>query len=185
MPCICVAFYFSKSPRFIPFPIIKAKLFTLALLTIILPILIFFLLKTLDKITTIHLATTKERILPLIINCAIVFLIIKYVLPSNEIVELYYFFVGALLSTLACLILAILNFKASIHMIASAGVFMFIIAMSIHYNINVNASIALFTIVIGAIATSRLHLYAHSNIELITGFFVGLIPQLILLNYWL
>lgn len=185
MPFLGVVFYFSKSPRFIPLPIIKAKLFSLALLTILLPILLFFLLRTLGKINTIHLATTKERILPLLINCVIVFVISQRIFPNNEIAELYYFFVGVLLSTLACLILAALNFKVSIHMIASAGVFMFFIALSIHFNINVNGLIALFTIAIGAIATSRLHLNAHTNIELIIGFFVGVIPQLILLNYWL
>ncbi len=185
MPFLGVVFYFSKSPRFIPLPIIKAKLFSLALLTILLPILLFFLLRTLGKINTIHLATTKERILPLLINCVIVFVISQRIFPNNEIAELYYFFVGVLLSTLACLILAALNFKVSIHMIASAGVFMFFIALSIHFNININGSIALFAIAIGAIATSRLHLKAHTNIELILGFFVGLIPQLILLNYWL
>lgn len=185
MPFLGVVFYFSKSPRFIPLPIIKAKLFAIGLLTIFLPILLFFLLKTLRKVNTIQLSTTKERILPLILNCIIIYFIIQRVLPSNEIIELYFFFIGILLSTLSCLMLALLNFKASIHMIAAAGVLQFFIALSIHFNININATIAVFFIIIGAIATSRLHLNAHTNIELIIGFFIGLIPQLILINYWL
>lgn len=185
MPFFGVIFYFSKSPRFIPLPIIKAKLFAIAFLTIFLPILLFFLLKTLRKVNTIQLSTTKERIIPLILNCIIIYFIIQRVLPSNEIIELYFFFIGILLSTLSCLMLALLNFKTSIHMIASAGVLQFFIALSIHFNININATIAVFFIIVGAIATSRLHLNAHTNIELITGFFIGLIPQLILVNYWL
>jgi len=100
-------------------------------------------------------------------------------------VERYYFFIGILLSTLSCLILVFLKFKASIHMIALGGIFMFFIAISIHFSININGAIALFTIIIGTVATSRLHLKAHTNIELVIGFFVGLFPQLILLNYWL
>jgi len=40
-------------------------------------------------------------------------------------------------------------------------------------------------IITGAVATSRLHLKAHSNIELVIGAFIGVIPQLILVNYWL
>jgi hypothetical protein len=185
MPFLGVVFYFSKSPRFIPLPIIKAKLFSLALLTIILPILLFFGLKKTRGVNTIYLETTKERIIPLILNCIIIFFVVKRVLPLNEIVELYYFFIGILLSTLACLILSILKFKVSIHMVASAGVLLFFIAISIYFNININSTIALFFIIIGAIASSRLHLKAHTNIELIIGFFVGVIPQLILLNYWL
>ncbi len=185
MPFLGVAFYFSKSPRFIPEPLVKAKLFSIALLTILLPILLFFLLKTLRKVNSINLTTSKERIIPLAINCVIVFFIIQRVLPSNEIIELYFFFIGILLSTLSCLMLALLNFKASIHMIASAGVLLFFIAISIHFSININGILAIIFIIIGAVATSRLHLNAHTNTELIIGFFIGLIPQLIMLNYWL
>jgi hypothetical protein len=70
-------------------------------------------------------------------------------------------------------------------MIAAGGVLMFFIALSIHFSINIIGTIALFFIIVGAIATSRLHMHAHTQIELTIGFFVGLIPQLILLNYWL
>ena len=185
MPLIGATFYFSKSPRFLPDPIIKAKLLSILLLTIFLPILLFFLLKTLRKVNSIHLETTKERILPLGLSSIILVIIVQRVLPYTELIELYCFFVGILLSTLTCLMLAVLKFKASIHMIGSAGVLMFFIAISIHFSININASIAVFCVIIGGIATSRLHLNAHSNIELIIGFFVGLIPQIIMLNYWL
>lgn len=185
MPFLGVGFYFLKSPRFIPETTIIAKLFSIGILTIVLPILLFYLLKTINKINSIYLETTKERIWPLILNCTIVVLILKRVLTQNEIPELYFFFIGILCSTLACLILAFLNFKVSIHMIAAAGLFMFVVAIGIHFKININGTIAAMCIVMGAIATSRLHLKAHSSIELIIGFFIGLIPQLIMLNYWL
>jgi hypothetical protein len=185
MPLLGVIFYFTKTPRFIPVPIMKAKLFSITILTLILPILVYFLLKTIKNVETFYLESTRERIVPLIINAAIVSLILYRVLPPAEIDELYYFFLGILFSTLACLILAILKFKASIHMIAATGFFMFAIALSIHFKININGTIALMSIILGAIATSRLHLKAHTPIELIIGFFIGLIPQLIVLNYWM
>ncbi|MBJ7882775.1 hypothetical protein [Gelidibacter salicanalis] len=185
MPLLGVILYFSKTPRFIPYPVIKAKLFSITILTFILPILLYFLLKTIKRVESLHLKTTKERIIPLLLNTIIMVLILKRVLPYHEIPELYYFYLGILFSTLACLFLAIFKLKASIHMIASAGFFMFAIALSIHFKININGTIALMCIIIGAIATSRLHLKAHTNAELIIGFFVGLLPQLILLNYWL
>lgn len=185
MPILGVLFYFSKTPRFIPDPIVKAKIFSISILTLILPILVYFLLKTIKNVDSFYLKTTRERIVPLLINCIIVALILYRVLPSNEIEELYFFFLGILCSTLACLFLAILKFKASIHMIAAAGFFMFAIAVSIHFKININGTIALMSIILGAIATSRLHVKAHTAIELIIGFFIGLLPQLTLLNYWL
>ncbi|MDB9720556.1 hypothetical protein OAA67_01635 [Winogradskyella sp.] len=185
MPLLGVLFYFSKTPRFIPEPIIKAKIFSIIILTILLPILLFFLLKTINKVQSIHLKSTKERVIPLFINCIIVVLIILRVLTSAEIIELYYFFLGILCSTLTCLILALFKVKASIHMIGAAGFFMFAVALSIHYKININGTISLMMIILGAIATSRLHLKAHTNKELLIGTLVGLFPQLIFVNYWL
>ncbi|MEH6537083.1 MAG: hypothetical protein V7719_11860 [Psychroserpens sp.] len=185
MPLLGVVFYFSKTPRFIPEPAMKAKVFSIAILTIVLPILLFYLLKTLNKVESFHLETVEERRIPLFINGSIIILVLVRVLPINEIPELYFFFIGILISTVTCLMLAFAKFKASIHMIASAGFFMFAVAVAIHFKININGTIALMCIVIGAIATSRLHLKAHTPIELATGFFVGLIPQLVLLNYWM
>jgi len=185
MPLIGVIFYFSKSPRYIPWQLINAKIISITILSIVLPVLLYFLLKTLGKVNSIHLKATKERVFPLTVNCIIILLILRKVFPPSEILELYYFFVGVLTSTLACLILAVLKFKASIHMTAIAGVFMFFIALSIHFSININGTLALTTMLVGAVATSRLHLNAHTYIELIVGFFIGFFPQLILLNYWL
>ncbi len=185
MPLLGVMFYFHKTPRFIPEAVQNAKIFSIIILTIILPILLFFLLRTVNKVDTIYLKSTKERLIPLFINCVIIVLILIRVLTPNEIVELYYFFVGILCSTLACFILALFKIKASIHMIAASGFFMFAIALGIHFQININGTIALMMIILGAIATSRLHLKAHTNQELIIGVFIGLFPQLILLNYWL
>ncbi|MEN3323514.1 hypothetical protein VP395_07225 [Mariniflexile soesokkakense] len=185
MPLVGVVFYFLVSPRFTPEEIIYAKLISLAILTVLLPILIYFLLKTLGKIQSIYLKTTNERILPLTLNCIIILIVLLRIITQSQFIELYFFFVGILISTMACLILAILKFKASIHMIAISGLFMFLIVLSIHFNININDILALMSIIMGAVATSRLHLKAHNYKELIMGFFVGVMPQLILVTYWL
>ena len=185
MPLLGVLFYFSKTPRFIPEEIIEAKIFSIILLTIFLPLLIFFLLKTLRRVDSIHLKSTDERKLPLLINSVIITLILTRVFTSNQIIELYFFFIGILLSTLICFLFAIFKIKASIHMLAASGFFMFAVAIGIHFKININGTIGLMMILLGAIATSRLHLKAHTYPELIIGAFIGLIPQLILLNFWL
>ena len=185
MPILGVIFYFAKSPRYLPPEVIKAKLVSLFILTIILPILLYFLLKTLGKVESIYLKSTRERILPLFLNMVVILIILKRILTPTQIVELYYFFVGILISTLSCLMLAFFKFKASIHMIAISGLFMFFIALSIHFSININGTLALMAIIMGGIATSRLHLRAHTSGELIVGTFIGLTPQLVLLNYWL
>lgn len=185
MPLLGVVFYFHKTPRFIPDPVKQAKLFSIAILTVILPMLLYYLLKTLRKVDSVYLETTNERKIPLILNGFIITLVLIRVLPQNEIPELYFFFIGILISTITCFALAVVKFKASIHMIAATGFFMFAVALAIHFKININGTIALMSIILGAIATSRLHLKAHTPIELVIGFFVGLMPQLVLLNYWI
>ena len=146
MPLLGVIFYFSKTPRFIPEPVMKSKIFSVIILTITLPILLFFLLKTINKVDTIYLKTTKERVLPLLINSIIITLILLRVMTPNEIEELFYFFLGILISNLLCLFLALYSIKASIHMIAATGFFMFAVGIGIHFKININGTIALMMI---------------------------------------
>lgn len=185
MPLFAVLLYFWKSPKFYPDELIKGKCLSIVILTIVLPVLIYFLLKTLRKVKSVYLKTSKERILPLIFNAVILLLILKRVLPLNQIIELYYFFIGVLISTMTCLILAFLGFKASIHMIATSGVFTFIVLIALHFSMNLNTSIAILAIISGAVATSRLHLKAHSPGELLMGLFVGSVSQLTSFVYWL
>lgn len=185
MPLLGVIFYFSKSPRYIPVEIIQAKLVSLFILTVILPILLYLLLKTVGVVNSINLETTKERIYPLILNAIVILIVLQRIITPTQTIELYFFFLGILISNMACFLLAIMKFKASIHMIAISGVFMFLIALSIHFSININGTLALMCIITGAIATSRLHLKAHTYKELIIGVFIGFMPQLILVSYWL
>ncbi|WP_181363992.1 hypothetical protein [Algibacter marinivivus] len=185
IPLLGVVFYFSKSPRYIPIEIIQAKVVSLFILTVILPILLYYLLKTIGVVKTINLETTKERIYPLILNGIVLLIVLQRILTPTQAIELYFFFVGILISNMACLLLAIIKFKASIHMIAVSGALMFFIALSIHFSININGTLALMCIIMGGVATSRLHLKAHTYKELIMGVFIGAFPQLILVNYWL
>lgn len=185
MPLLGVLFYFNTAPRHIPEPVMKAKSFSLAILTIILPLLTHSLLKTLKKVDSIYLEDVKQRIIPLAVNALIMLLILTRVLPASEFIELYYFFAGILFSTLICLILAILRFKVSMHMIGLGGILMFIVALSIHFKINMIGALAFIILVSGAVATSRLHLHAHTKTEVLFGFLIGVIPQLLMVSYWL
>ncbi len=185
MPFIGALYYFKKTPRHFPDPIVKAKLVALVLLTIILPILIYFLLKSLGKVKSQNLETTKERLFPLALNVLIIVLILKRVITYSEYEELYFFFIGIVLSTIICFALALSKFKASIHMIAICGVLMFFIGLGIHFSKNMIPMLTLLFFITGAIATSRLHLKAHTPIELVIGCCIGVFPQLILFNYWL
>ena len=66
-----------------------------------------------------------------------------------------------------------------------AGLTMFLIALGVHFRVNVLLVLALFFVANGWVATSRLHTNSHTGVELIGGLFIGVLPQIILINFWL
>lgn len=185
MPIAGVLLYFQISPRFFNNSFLFSKLFATVIMTVIIPILSYYMLKNLSLVTEIHLKNVKERRFPLLMQLLFTLLLINIVFKGYEIPELYFFFVGILGSSLAALILVLAKFKASLHMIGISGLLTFIIGLSIHFNQNLLLLIALLIIGCGGTATSRLDAKAHTVIELIIGFFIGALPQLMSFKYWL
>ncbi len=185
MPLVGAIIYFTTAPRFIPDDIIKAKIFGLIILTILIPIVLFFFLKNFGTVTSIHLEEVQQRKIPLLLQCILLIVVIKIIIDVYHYPELYYFFLGILFSSLSAIFMVLFNIKASLHMIGISGVTMFTIALSIHFGVNLTLLIAILLIANGLVATSRLHCNAHTNLELILGFLVGVIPQLTLINFWL
>jgi len=68
MPIIGALIYFSVAPRFIPEDIITLKISGLTIITILLPLLLFFILKNLGVISSFHLASIRQRKLLLLIQ---------------------------------------------------------------------------------------------------------------------
>jgi hypothetical protein len=130
------------------------------------------------------LEKVKERRIPYLIAVLLNLYITKYVFIENSDIELHYFFAGISFTSITFLILSYINFKASLHAAAISGLTMFIAAISIHFQLNMILEIGVFILINGLVATSRLHLKAHTTIELIIGFIIGLIPQLMMMIYW-
>lgn len=185
MPLVGTLLYFMITPRYLERELVFAKLVAILIITVLIPLISFFLLKNLQLVSSLHLENVKERKVPLMIQCLLLLLIIKMVFDPFESAEMYYFFVGILFAAISALILVFLNFKISLHQMAVAGVTMFLISLSVHFKINLLLWIGLFLFANGWIASSRLHTKSHTPIELIAGFFIGGIPQLILIPYWL
>ena len=185
MPLIGARLYFGLTPRFIEPQVINAKTCAIFIITILIPLIFFFLLKNLGLVKSINLKEVQERKFPLMIQTLLVLVIIKMVFSSYQSPEMYYFFVGVLFTTISALVLVFFNFKVSLHQMGVAGVTMFLIALSIHFNKNYLLEIGIFFLINGWVASSRLDTKSHTIPELLTGFFIGLIPQIVMLNYWL
>jgi len=134
----------------------------------------------------LYFGLTPRFIEPQVINAkTYAIIIIKMVFSSYQSPEMYYFFVGVLFTTISALVLVLFNFKVSLHQMGVAGVTMFLIALSVHFNKNYLLEIGIFFLINGWVASSRLDTKSHTILELLTGFFIGLIPQIVMLNYWL
>ncbi len=178
-------FYYLISPRYFEPELIRAKSYAVIIITILIPLITFFLLKNLRIVSSIHLREVGERKFPLMIQILLLLLIIKMVFNSYYSPELYYFFVSVLFSTIAALILVVFGFKVSLHQMGIAGLTMFIIALSVHFNKNILIEIGFLFFANGWVASSRLETKSHTIPELIIGLFLGVIPQLVMLNFWL
>ncbi len=185
MPFMGSLFYFLVTPRFFPFPLIQAKLLAIAITTIFIPVVFYFLLKNLGKADSIFLKDVNHRRCPLFFYILLIGLNLYQILNIYNYPALYYFFTGILISILAAFIFACLKIKASLHMLGLTGLLMFVLALSIYYRLNLIYTISFLIAALGLTATSRLHFKAHTGIELILRLLIGLIPQILLYTYWL
>ena len=185
MPLVGTGLYFKLTPKFIEPEIIIIKTYAIIIITILIPLISFFLLKNSRLVKSINLKEVKERKYPLMIQIILIFIIITRVFTKYHNPELYYFFVAIAVSSLTALILVIFNFKASLHQMGIAGVTMFLILLSIHFTENYLFEISLFFLINGWVASSRLETKSHTISELFIGFILGVFPQFIILNYWL
>lgn len=185
MPLLGTILYFSVTPRYLEPELMRANLFAIAIISIFIPIVVFFLLKNLGVVETIYLKEVKERKFPLMIQCILLLLIIKMIFDPYEDPELYYFFVGMLFSAFSALVMVIFKLKVSLHQMGVAGLFMFLVGLSAHFKINLLVTISFFLFVNGWVASSRLNSDSHTYAELGIGLLLGVLPQLILFNMWL
>lgn len=155
------------------------------ILTVIIPIIFFLILKNLKLVNSVFAPSVKERIYPILINIGLLLLILYNVIPQNYSNELYFFFIGLLTASIAILLLLFLKFKTSIHLVGMSSILFFLIGLSIHFEINITLAIGVFTILSGLVATSRLYLKAHTLPELLIGFIIGGFSQLFLFKLWL
>jgi hypothetical protein len=159
--------------------------FQILIVTVCIPMLFFLLLRAVGKIDSIMVAEVSQRKLPLILHCFLIILLIRKSITLDRYPELHCFFLGALLSSMIALILLFFNIKASLHMIAISSLTLFVIGLSLHFQTQSTYTIAFLILLNGIVASSRLEMKAHTNKELIIGFLLGSISQLLLLFLWL
>jgi hypothetical protein len=178
-------FFFSIAKNYYYNPQILITLLQVTILTVLLPLSLFFLLRSLGMLHSFTEASLKERRLPITIQAIFLFVLINESISKEIFTELYFFFLGGLISAVLVLSAVLLKFKASLHMIGISALTAFIYGLSVYYQLPFTYLIGICIICMGFVASSRLYKKAHTPIELIAGIFIGMVPQLLLFKYWL
>ena len=155
------------------------------IITFLLPISFFFLLRTFGKTDTIMLSDIAQRKIPLLLQIMLFTVLITKSITLERFPNLYFFFLGGLISTFVAFLLLFLKIKTSIHMIGISALTVFIIGLSIHNEVNSIYIIAFWVLINGLVASSRMVMNAHDFKELLIGFLCGTLPQLGLFYFWL
>jgi len=177
--------YFLITPKYTTIELKSGNILPIFILTVIIPILSFFIIKNMGLVSSVFLTKPEERRYPLLINLLLLLMILLKVIPDNYTIELYFFFLGLIAANSTCLFLLLLRFKTSLHMMGMGSILMFLIALSFHFERNIVIAISFMVFASGIVATARLYLKAHSRAELLIGFLVGMMSQLLTIKFWL
>ena len=178
-------FYFLITQNFFYPSQIYVTLLQVTILTLFLPLSIYFLFRSLGFVTSFTEATLKERRMPIAIQAIMLMVLLKFSVSREVTVELYYFFLGGLFSGILALASVLLKFKASLHMIGITALTAFTYGLSVYYKLPFVNLFAFSIVCIGLVASSRLYMKAHTYPELVVGLLIGLLPQVILYRFWL
>ncbi|MCF6131196.1 hypothetical protein [Flavobacterium wongokense] len=185
IPLLGTIFYVLLEDHYLTLPQYLILFLQIIIITILLPVAFFYLLRTFGKIDTIMLSDISQRKIPLLLQIMLFAVLIQKSITFERFPSLYFFFLSGVFSTIFAFFLLYFKTKASIHMIGISSLTVFIIGLSIHNQINTVNPVAFFVIMNGIVASSRLVMQAHSNKELLIGFLCGAIPQAVLLYFWL
>ena len=184
IPAYVTLFYFLITQNFFYRHEIYLVFIQVLILTVLLPLSIFYLLRSLGMLKS-RMTDKKERRMPLAIYTLLLLFLIKYSFSVFVVPELYYYFLGTLISAVLALALVLFGYKASLHMMGIASLTLFVISISAYYHIRFLGIIAFFIICAGMVGSSRLAAKNHSLGEVALGALLGIIPQVLLWFVWL
>ncbi|MGE4347896.1 MAG: hypothetical protein AB7D46_10875 [Flavobacteriaceae bacterium] len=184
IPVMATLFYFYFGTNYFLFREIYIIIIQTVIVTVIIPILFFWLLYVLKKADSIMVADINQRKIPLLVQTLLFFYLIAKIIRIEYFHELYFCFLASIASTFLAFGLLFLRKKASLHLMGITGFLTFVILLSIHTQNNFVPFIAFLVFVCGAVASSRLFMKAHTPKELVLGSFIGILPQLAFAYFW-
>lgn len=150
------------------------------IVTVLLPLAFYYLLRMLGQVDSIMMVEIHQRRFPLLLQSVLLFVLVAKSITDEIMPELHYFLLGGLISALLALILLFIKTKASLHMIGISALTTFVCLLSYNNSLNLIGLISALFVANGLVASSRLEMKAHTLWELAIGFFIGVLPQIVL-----
>lgn len=185
IPVYATLFYFLITINYFHTHEVYLVFIQVLIVTVLLPVSIFYLLRSLGLIKTRMLLNKNERRLPLAIYAVLLFILIKHSLADFVLPELYYYFLGSLISITGALALVLFNYKISLHVLGVSSLTVFVISISAYYHIQLLWIIAILITCCGFVASARLLEKEHTLSGIMLGALIGIVPQVLLWFAWL
>jgi hypothetical protein len=155
--------------------IITAMIFSFSF---ILPVINIYILYRLNRISSLKMENQSERTFPYVLTSCFYFGLFYLFLDLNIWPGIKVLIFGG---GVTILLTAIINmkYKISAHMVGIGGLLgsLMVIANTLKYN--ATSQIIILVLIAGIIATARLYLKAHEPRQIYSGFFLGLITQVL------
>lgn len=152
--------------------------FRVVIISIGFPLLTLLLAKLLKFVSSVHMRTQRDRIIPYVAMITYYFWAFYTFQQEGRAPKFYTaFFLGIFLSISIAFVTN--NFlKISMHTIGWGGVIGFLLSLMWGMHMNVTVPLMITFFVAGIVATARMVLDAHTPREIYAGFLIGIVSQL-------
>jgi hypothetical protein len=178
LPTIGIILYFLT----IPHSIKKEQRFYLIglvfIVTYIIPLCVLIVLKGFKLIQSFQVHTIKERKIPLFLMILLFTILGSTFLKFSILRDFGMLFYGTTFGLIIVYVFFIFKIKISLHLLSIGSMVGFFMMMGIEYMTSVISTLLLLMFLSGLLASSRLHLKAHTPKEVYLGFFFGIITQI-------
>mgnify|MGYP000005807615 CR=1 FL=1 len=143
--------------------------------TYVIPLLLLIILKSLGYIKSFQVHGINERKVPIFLMMTLLYMLGNFFTKTAIIKDLSFLFFGVVFGLGIVYILFITKIKTSLHLLSMGATLGYFLLFNQLYNVNVLPLILTLVSLSGLLASSRLHLKAHTYNEVYLGFFIGLL----------
>ena len=149
-------------------------------LTYVVPVLLLLFLRNFGFIKDFQVSTIKERRFPVIFMIFLLYFLGNTIIQIPTIRNLGILFYGTSLSLTCIYVLFSVKLKSSLHLVSMGNMIGFFLIMTNINSLSMLPIIILLVLLSGILASSRLYLKAHTPVELLIDFSLGIVCQFIL-----